>query len=216
MPASAEARRYAAKVTRRLKRAYPEAACTLDFDSPVQLLVATILAAQCTDARVNQVTPALFAKYPTTGHFAQAEIAELEEDIRTTGFFRNKAKAIKACCRTLCEEHDGHVPRELDTLVTLPGIGRKSANVVLGTAYGLTTGVVVDTHVTRLSRRLGLTGHKDAVKIERDLIAQFPRSEWIDLGHRLVQHGREICTARRPNCDACPLADICPRVGVER
>jgi len=208
-------RRFAAKVTRRLAKHYPDATCALRFRSPLELLVATILSAQCTDQRVNQVTATLFKKYPRAEDYATVDLAELEEDIRSTGFFRNKAKSIRNCCRVLVDQHGGSVPRDMDILVTLPGIGRKTANVVLGTAHGLATGVVVDTHVTRIARRLGLTAQKDAEKIERDLMEQFPRSEWIDLSHRLIHHGRGICKARRPMCEQCPLADICPRVGVE-
>jgi len=208
-------KQYAAKVVRRLAKHYPDADCTLDFDSPLQLLIATILAAQCTDKRVNQVTPALFAQYPTAADFAAAKPAELEKAIQSTGFFRNKAKNIQAGCRILAEEHGGEVPKDLDALVRLPGIGRKTANVVLGTAYGLASGVVVDTHVTRLSRRLGLTTHKNAEKIEEDLMRLVPRKQWVAFAHRLVHHGRRVCTARKPQCDVCPLGDICPRIGVE-
>ena len=215
MPTSSEDRRYAAIIARRLKKHYPNATCSLDFRSPLELLVATILSAQCTDERVNMVTPGLFRKYPKTADFARVPQEELEAAIRSTGFFRNKAKSIRACCQAMLEQHDGKVPDSMEALVALPGIGRKSANVILGTAYGIGVGVVVDTHVTRLSRRMGLTRHKDAEKIERDLMALFPKSRWIDLGHELVQHGRRMCTARKPKCDACPLGDLCPRIGLE-
>ncbi len=215
MPTSSEDRRYAATIARRLKKHYPNATCSLDFRSPLELLVATILSAQCTDERVNMVTPGLFRKYPTTADFARVPQEELEAAIRSTGFFRNKARSIRACCQAMLEQHDGKVPDSMEALVALPGIGRKSANVILGTAYGIGVGVVVDTHVTRLSRRMGLTQHKDAEKIERDLMALFPKSRWIDLGHELVQHGRRICTARKPKCDVCPLGDLCPRIGLE-
>ncbi len=214
MTPSSQARRYAATVARRLKKHYPDATCSLNFRSPLELLVATILSAQCTDVRVNLIAPGLFRKYPEAADYARASQEELEEAVRSTGFFRNKAKNIRACCQVLLEQHDGRVPHGMEALVALPGIGRKSANVILGTAFGIGVGVVVDTHVTRVSRRLGLTEHKDAEKIERDLMARFPKPEWIDLGHQVVHHGRRICTARKPKCDVCPLGDICPRIGV--
>ncbi len=213
-PNASQVRRYAATIARRLKKHYPDATCSLDFRRPLELLVATILSAQCTDVRVNMVTPGLFQAYRTAADFARVPQEELEEAIRTTGFFRNKAKSIRACCQTMLERHDGQVPDTMEALVALPGIGRKSANVVLGTAFGIAVGVVVDTHITRVSRRLGLTEHKDPEKIERDLMALFPKSRWIDLGHELVHHGRRICTARKPKCDECPLSDLCPRIGV--
>jgi len=215
MAAPAQAKQHAAKVVRRLRRHYPEATCALHFSSPPELLVATILSAQCTDERVNQVTPGLFRKYPTAADYAAAPLDELKQDIRSTGFFNSKAKTIQACCRALAARHGGEVPRELDPLVDLPGIGRKTANVVLGTAYGFPSGVVVDTHVGRIARRLGMTDQKDPEKVEADLMAQLPRKEWIDFGHRMIHHGRRVCTARKPKCDECPLADICPRIGVE-
>jgi endonuclease-3 len=214
MVAIADAKRHAAQIIRRLKAAYPDAHCALDFKTPLQLLVATILSAQCTDTRVNIVTKDLFRKYPDAGAFAAASLPELERAIRSTGFFRNKAKNIKACCETLRERYLGRVPRDLDALVKLPGVGRKTANVVLGTAFAIPTGVVVDTHVTRLSRRLGMTRATDPVKIERDLIQQLPKRAWIDFGHRMIAHGRRICVARKPKCDLCPLNDFCPRIGV--
>jgi endonuclease-3 len=208
-------KRYAAKANRRLTRAYPDAKCSLDFRSPLQLLVAAVLSAQCTDRRVNQVTKKLFAKYGDASDYARAALPELEEDIHSTGFFRNKAKSIKACCQQLLDEHNGRVPREMEQLVALPGIGRKTANVILGTAYDITGGVVVDTHVGRISRRLGLTQQKNPEKIERELMEQFPRKVWISLSHRMIYHGRAVCTARKPKCEICPLEDICPRVGVD-
>lgn len=214
MVATADRKRHASLIVRRLKAAYPDAQCALNFRSPVELLVATILSAQCTDTRVNLVTKDLFRRYPDARAFAQARPAELERAIQSTGFFRNKAKNIAAACRRLVEEFDGQIPRDLGTLVTLPGIGRKTANVVLGTAFGMPSGVVVDTHVTRVSRRLGMTRHTDAVKIERDLMAQLPQREWIDFSHRVIAHGRRICVARKPRCEICPLADICPKIGV--
>jgi endonuclease III len=215
MAATAEAKRYAAKIVKRLKAEYPDAECALIHRTPLELTIATILSAQCTDARVNIVTRDLFKHYRTADDFAGAPIADLEKAVQTTGFFRNKARNIKACCQQLVDEHGGEIPQDIEALVKLPGIGRKTANVVLGTAFGLPTGVVVDTHVTRLSNRLGLTTHTDAVKIERDLIAVLPKSEWIDFSHRLIHHGRRICVARKPRCEQCVLNDLCPRIGVE-
>ena len=208
------AKRHAAKIAQRLAAAYPEARCSLDFRSPVELLVATILSAQCTDVRVNQVSKTLFRKYKTAADYANASQAELERDIQSTGFFRNKAKSIRESCRTLLEKYDGKVPKEMASLVQLPGVGRKTANVVLGTAYGIAVGVVVDTHVARIVRRLGLTAEKDPVKIERDLMAQFAEKEWIVLSHELILHGRHCCTARNPKCQECPLESLCPKIGV--
>jgi endonuclease III len=216
MPVTAAAKRHAAQIARRLAKQYPDATCSLDFQSPLELLVATILSAQCTDVRVNQVTKTLFRKYPTTAHYARAKLPELQRDIQSTGFFRNKAKSIQNCCRTLLERYDGEVPRDIDKLVELPGIGRKTANVVLGTAFGLAAGVVVDTHVGRISRRLGLTSEKDPEKAERDLMGQFAQKEWIALSHRMIHHGRSCCTARNPKCSECPLSSLCPRIGVEK
>jgi endonuclease-3 len=216
MPATARAKSHATAVAAGLRRAYPDVTCALGHEDAFQLLVATILSAQCTDERVNQVTPMLFARYGTPEAMAAAPLKSLESLIRSTGFFRNKAKAIQACSRALVRDYGGQVPRDLDALVELPGIGRKTANVVLGTAYGMPTGVVVDTHVTRISRRLGLTKHSDATKIERDLIEQLPRRQWIDFSHRMIHHGRRICKARKPLCNECSLESICPRVGVEQ
>ena len=215
MVADPEAKRHAAKVVRRLKREYPHAPCALRHDCPFQLLIATILSAQCTDERVNLVTADLFARYPTAQDLAEVPLRKLEKLIQSTGFFRNKARSIQGCCRKLLDDHGGKVPSEMDQLVQLPGVGRKTANVVLGTAFGLPTGVVVDTHVTRISRRLGLTTHTDAVKIERDLMQLLPKKEWIDYSHRVIYHGRQVCKARRAACDDCSLNDVCPRIGVE-
>jgi endonuclease-3 len=212
LPAS---KRHAAKVVRALKRDYPDATCALEFDNPLQLLIATILSAQCTDKRVNMVTRDLFRRYPTAAHYARTRPTTLENAIRSTGFFRNKAKAIKQCCQELVELYDGEVPQDIEKLVKLPGIGRKTANVVLGTAYGIPTGVVVDTHVTRISRRLGMTRQKDPVKIEQDLMEQIPTREWIDFSHRVIHHGRRICTARKPDCEQCSLKAFCPKIGVD-
>ena len=208
-------RNHAAKVVRRLKADYPKATCALVHRSPFQLLVATILSAQCTDERVNLVTKDLFRKYRTPAAFAAAPISELEQAIQSTGFFRNKAKNIKACSTELVEHHGGKVPRDLDTLVNLAGVGRKTANVVLGTAYGLATGVVVDTHVGRISRRLGLTAEKDPVKVEADLMELLPEKEWINYSHRMIHHGRAICASRKPLCSQCSMTKFCPQVEVE-
>jgi len=214
MAISQEAKRHAARVVRQLGRHYPDAGCALSFRTPLQLLVATILSAQCTDERVNVVTGDLFQKYRTAADYARASQSRLEQEIRSTGFFRNKAKSIRACCQALLERYDGELPREIDALVELPGIGRKTANVVLGTAFGIASGVVVDTHVARLSRRMGLTENKDPNKIERDLMERVPKRQWVAFGHRMIHHGRRICTARRPRCDECPMGDFCPRIGV--
>ncbi len=214
MVASADAKRHAARIVRRLKAAYPEVRCALNFNSPLELLIATILSAQCTDTRVNIVVKDLFRKYPDAGAYATAQRAQLERAIHSTGFFRNKAKNITGCCQKLVAEHGGHVPRDIDTLTKLPGIGRKTANVVLGTAFGISSGVVVDTHVARISKRLGMTRHTDPVKIERDLIDQLPKRQWIDFAHRMITHGRRVCAARKPKCDDCSLSDVCPRIGV--
>lgn len=212
--APATDQRYAARVAAALKREFPSADCALTHRNPLELLVATILSAQCTDQRVNLVTPGLFARWPDAAALARAPIAQLEAAIQSTGFFRNKAKSIQGCSRALVEQHDGQVPRDLETLVKMPGVGRKTANVVLGTAYGIPSGVVVDTHVGRLSRRLGLTQHSDPVKVEQDLMALLPKTEWIGFSHRLIHHGRKTCAARRPKCDLCTLAKLCPRIGV--
>lgn len=210
----AERKKQAAKVLRRLQSDYADAECALLHDSPFELLVATILSAQCTDERVNLVTPPLFAELPTPALMAAAPIKKLEKLVQSTGFFRNKAKNIKACAQALVNDHDGKVPPDLDVLVNLPGIGRKTANVVLGTAFGMPTGVVVDTHVGRLSRRLGLTTQTDAVKVERDLMEILPKKSWIDFSHRMIHHGRAICNARKPKCDACSMRKFCPQVDV--
>lgn len=199
----------------RLDRLYPDAHCELyNWETPLQLMVAVILSAQCTDARVNLVTPALFKRYPDAKSFATAEPAELEELIRSTGFFRNKAKNIRAACKSIVEKHGGEVPRTLEALTDLPGVARKTANVVLGTAYGIPSGVVVDTHIARLSQRLGMTKHDDPVKIEKDLMDLWPQERWIMSGHRLIWHGRRVCFARKPNCAGCDLVALCPSAEV--
>jgi len=193
-----------------LEEHYPNAHCALDFNTPFQLLVATILSAQCTDKRVNMVTPALFKRYPTPAAMSEAKPEDLEEMIKSTGFFRNKTKSLLAMSRAVAEEHGGQVPDTMEELVRLPGVGRKTANVVLGNAYDKNEGVVVDTHVGRLSARLGLTKQTDPVKVEQDLVKLFPREEWTMLSHLLIEHGRQICEARRPKCEVCFLNDICP------
>ena len=216
MPAAViTSKKRAQQIADLLKKKYANAECALVHDTPFELLIATILSAQCTDERVNIVTKDLFAKYSTPAKLAAVPIPRLEKLIQSTGFFRNKARNIHACCEKLVAEHGGKVPAELEKLVTLPGVGRKTANVVLGTAFNIASGVVVDTHVTRLSQRLGLTEHNDAVKIERDLMQQLPSREWIDFSHRLIWHGRRICKARRPLCGSCVLERICPKIGVE-
>jgi endonuclease-3 len=191
-----------------LDQLYPDAKCSLDFRDPLQLMIATILSAQCTDERVNLVTPALFEKYRSALAYADAPLAELEASIKSTGFYHNKALAIKESCKVLAGRFDGRVPADLETLVQLPGIGRKTANVVLGNAFGI-PGVVVDTHVARVSARLGLTREKDRDKIERDLMAVLPGERWIKFSHQLIQHGRKICIARKPQCYICPLRPYC-------
>lgn len=194
-----------------LKREYPDARCRLDHRSPLELLVATILSAQCTDDRVNIVTKDLFKKYKTPQDYARVEPEVLEKDIQSTGFFRNKAKSIRGMAQSLIEKHGGKVPQTMEELVDLAGVGRKTANVVLGNAFGKNIGVVVDTHVTRLSNRLGLTRHEsDAVKIEQDLIQVIPQDEWTLWSHLMIHHGRKICQARKPKCDQCPIFDQCP------
>jgi endonuclease-3 len=213
--ADAVLKRQAAQVIRHLAADYPDVSCALENETPFQLLVATILSAQCTDERVNMVTPQLFRRWPDAAAMAAAPIVELEKVIQSTGFYHNKAKNIKAASQALMEAHDGEVPSDLAALVALPGVGRKTANVVLGTAYGLATGVVVDTHVTRIGRRLGLTKHTDATKIEQDLMRLVPQQEWVNFSHRLIHHGRRICSARKPKCEQCSMNKICPKIGVE-
>lgn len=207
-------RERAAQLQKLLEQAYPEARCELNFRNPYELLVATILSAQCTDARVNQVTPAFFARFPDAISLAQASQEEVEALIKPTGFYRNKAKALLGMAKALVAEHQGQVPARMDALVRLPGVGRKTANVVLGTAFGLATGIVVDTHVARVSRRLGLARSTDPDRIEEELMALFPRESWVGLSHRLILHGRYVCQARKPKCQGCVLADVCPRLGL--
>ncbi|MFQ5526578.1 MAG: endonuclease III [Thermoanaerobaculia bacterium] len=203
-------KRRTAEVLARLEDEYPAAKCALNHRNALQLTVATILSAQCTDRRVNEVTPSLFKRYRKAADYADAPLPELEEMIRSTGFFRNKAKSLKGLGQALVEEHGGRVPSSLAELVKLPGVGRKTANVVLGNAFGINEGVVVDTHVGRLSRRLGLSEEKDPVKVERDLIELVPREEWTLWAHLLIYHGRQVCHSRRPSCSDCVLVDLCP------
>ena len=214
-PPDPELKAQAARVVRRLKADYPDAKCALEHDTPFQLLVATILSAQCTDVRVNMVTPDLFRRWPGPREMAAAPIAQLEKAIQRRGFFHNKAKNIKACSQGLVDLHGGEVPHDLEQLVALAGVGRKTANVVLGTEFGMATGVVVDTHVARLSKRLGLTQHTDAVKIEKDLMQLLPQKEWVDFSHRMIFHGRQVCIARKPKCGVCSMNTFCPKIGVE-
>lgn len=198
------------KIIRALRKVYPDARCALNHSNPLELLIATILSAQCTDNRVNIVTAELFRKYRSCKDYLSVQQVELEKDINSVTFFRNKSKAIQGTCRILVEEHAGRVPETLEELIELPGVGRKTANVVLGNAFGIPSGVVVDTHVMRLSQRLGLTTNKDPKKIEADLIKILPHKEWIDFSHLLILHGRGICKARNPACDKCVVESLCP------
>ncbi len=207
-PSGANPRRVR-KILAGLDKAYPAAQCELHHENAFQLLVATILSAQCTDERVNKVTPGLFAKYPSPKHFAHVDPGELERDIRSTGFFRNKAKSVIGASRRIEQEFDGRVPRSMDEMLTLPGVARKTANVVLGTAFGIPSGVVVDTHVQRLAQRLDLTKQTDPKKIEQDLMKALPQDRWILFSHQLIWHGRRVCQARRPKCADCVLEKVC-------
>ncbi|MEC8736675.1 MAG: endonuclease III [Planctomycetota bacterium] len=209
-------RERALKIVDRLEELYPDADCSLRFKNPFELLISTILSAQCTDKRVNMVTPSLFKRWPNPHKMAAASIRELENAVKTTGFYRAKAKNIHGCCDKLVDQFDGKVPQTVEELISLPGVGRKTANVVLGSAFGLAEGVVVDTHVGRISRRLALTKAKDAIRAERDLIREIPRNHWVAISHRLIQHGRGTCLARKPRCNGCGLEDLCPRVGLPR
>jgi len=209
-----ERKRRAATIVRRLRKAYPDATCELNWGSPFELLVATILSAQCTDAKVNEVTPALFARYPNPAALAAAKLADLERLVHATGFFRRKAQAIREASRRIVEDFDGEAPRTMEELLTLPSVARKSANVVLGTAYGVAAGVVVDTHVMRLSKRMGLTERSAPEKIELDLMETVAKKDWIAFGHTMTIHGRRVCDAKRPRCSECPVGDLCPRIGV--
>jgi endonuclease III len=204
------------KIIAGLKRAYPDAHCELNFTDPLQLLIATILSAQCTDKRVNLVTATLFNKYRSAADYANASLPQLEQEIKSTGFFRNKARSIKSCCQALVEKHAGEVPRTMEELIQLGGVGRKTANVVLGNAFNVNSGIVVDTHVARLSKRLGITWENDPQKIESDLIKLVPQSEWTLFSHLLIWHGRRRCYARTPDCPNCEVKALCPRIGVPK
>ena len=205
-----------ARVIAVLRKTYPDAHCELNFSNPLQLLIATILSAQCTDKRVNIVTAELFKKYRTAADFAAAPLPELEEAVKTTGFFRNKAKNIKACCAALVEKFQGEVPRTMDELHALAGVGRKTANVVLGNAFDINVGVVVDTHVTRLCGRLGFTTLTHAVKLEQELMLLVPQADWTLFSHWLIWHGRRRCMARNPDCEHCEIKKLCPQIGVKK
>jgi endonuclease-3 len=205
----------AGRIIAGLKKTYPEAHCELNYNNALELLIATILSAQCTDKRVNIVTADLFKKYRSAADFAGAPMADLEQAVKTTGFFRNKAKSIKAATQSLLDRHQGQVPRTMEELVELGGVGRKTANVVLGNAFGINSGVVVDTHVARLSKRLGLTRHGDPEKIEQDLMKLVPREQWTLFSHWLIWHGRRRCFARGPDCPHCEIKGLCPRIGVD-
>ncbi|HMF08128.1 MAG TPA: endonuclease III [Thermoanaerobaculia bacterium] len=209
-----EKRQRARRILRRLARAYPDARCALDFSTPLELLVATVLSAQCTDKRVNMVTPALFQTYRTAADYARAPAGELERAIQSTGFFNAKAKSLRRAGAAIAAEHGGRVPDTMEELVKLPGVGRKTANVILGNAFGKDEGFVVDTHVARLSRRMNLTRQSDPVKIEKDLNAIVPKGRRTMAAHELIFHGRQVCVARKPRCGDCPVEDLCPKVGV--
>ena len=201
----------ALKIIKYLKKEFPHAKCALNYKNPLELVVATILSAQCTDERVNKVTLNLFKKYKTVQDYAESSLRELEKDIHSTGFFRNKAKSIRECCKGMIEKHKGKVPRTMEELVKLPGIGRKTANVILGNVFDI-PGIVVDTHVRRLSNRMGLTTLQDPVKIEFDLQKIIPQKEWTNFSHLLIWHGRKTCIARKPKCDVCCISDVCPKL----
>ena len=210
----AEKCRRASAVFRRLARAYPDARCSLDYSSPLELLVATVLSAQCTDVRVNQVTPTLFRKYRTAADYARAPAGALEDDIRQTGFFNAKARSLRRAGAAIAAEHGGRVPDTMEELVALSGVGRKTANVILGNAFGKDEGFVVDTHVARVARRLGFTRQTDPVRIEEDLSVLVPKGRRTMAAHQLIFHGRQICVARRPRCEVCPVKPLCPKIGV--
>ncbi len=206
---------HAAEVMRRLHQEYPDAHCELDYESPLQLLIATILSAQCTDVRVNIVTKSLFQKYLSPEDYLKVPQSELEKDIHSTGFYRNKSSNIRRSCQKILDDFHGEVPQTMEELLTLPGVARKTANVVLGNAFNKTSGVVVDTHIKRVSFRLGMTEETDPKKVEQDLMKVIPQDDWIFAGHAIIWHGRRVCYARKPNCGGCVLEDICPRFGVK-
>jgi endonuclease-3 len=205
-----EKKKRAKKIIALLKKAYPEAKCSLDHKNPLQLIVSTILSAQCTDKRVNLVTPDLFVRFKTAKDYAEAGLPELEKYVRTTGFYRNKAKSLKGLGQALLEKHGGQVPKTMEELVHLPGVGRKTANVVLGTGYGIASGVVVDTHVSRIAARLGLSPASNPEKMEKHLMEVIPKKDWILFPHQIIHHGRAVCKAQRPNCPGCVLNRVCP------
>jgi endonuclease-3 len=209
-PISPSEKKRISTILRRLKKAYPDAECALHHRNAYELLVATILSAQCTDETVNKVTPGLFARYPTPQSLAAAEREDVEHLVHATGFFRNKAKNIQGAARALVDDFGGDVPQDMDQLLSLPGVARKTANVVRGVCFGLADGVVVDTHVRRLSQRLGLTRNEDPLKIEQDLMRNIPRKQWITFAHQLIWHGRRVCDAKKPKCEECVLLDVCP------
>ena len=210
-----ELRKRAKRIVSLLKKQYPDAKCALNYENPLQLLVATVLSAQCTDVRVNMVTPALFARYPNAESFANADRGELETAIKSTGFFRNKARSIQGSTKRIVSDYGGEVPNTLEELVHLPGVGRKTANVILGDAFGV-PGITVDTHVRRVSHRLGLTKHAIPEKIEQDLMKLIPKKEWTAFSHRMIFHGRQVCLARKPKCEICILNRVCPKIGVKK
>ena len=210
-----ELHKRAKRIVSLLKKQYPDAKCALNYENPLQLLVATVLSAQCTDVRVNMVTPALFARYPNAESFANADRGELETAIKSTGFFRNKARSIQESTKRIVSDYGGEVPNTLDDLVHLPGVGRKTANVILGNAFGV-PGITVDTHVRRVSHRLGLTKHAIPEKIEQDLMELIPKKEWTAFSHRMIFHGRQVCHARKPKCEICILNRVCPKIGVKK
>jgi endonuclease III len=207
---SSDEKKRADDVRKRLARAMPEPECELDFDEPWHLVIATILSAQSTDKMVNSVTPELFRHYPTPADLAGAEVADVERLIKSTGFYRNKTKSIMGASRVMTDEHGGEVPRTMDAITKLPGVARKTGNLVLGTAFGIATGIIVDTHAGRVARRLGLSEQTDPKKVERDLTPLWPKRSWVDMGHRLVLHGRYVCTSKSPSCGECPLFELCP------
>jgi endonuclease-3 len=211
MQAGKNDKKRALEVIEVLSGVFPGAKCALNYTSPLELLIATILASQCTDKKVNEVTATLFKKYKSARDYAEAEQEELERDIRSTGFYRNKAKSIKKCCRSLVEEHGGEVPKTMKELTSLGGVGRKTANVVLGNAFGI-PGIIVDTHVLRLAKRMGFTEESKPEKVEQDLMAIIPRDEWTHFSHLLAEHGRSFCSARKPLCDECPVSHLCPKI----
>jgi len=201
-------------IIQKLKKEFPEAECSLNYTNALELLISTILSAQCTDERVNKVTPSLFKKYRSVHDYAKAKSADLEKDIKSTGFYRNKAKNIQGACRLMIEKFSGQVPDEMEDLLTLPGVARKTANVVLGNAFGKSEGIVVDTHVKRISQRLGLSSYDQPEKIEVDLMGLVPRSDWTVFSHLVIFHGRKTCQARKPLCESCILEPICPKIGI--